>query len=165
VPYLIRKLEKKIWLDIVVAKEIGGLQADALKNFKTTENKLSVYQIENIDDRTLVIRVLAAIAAGRDKPGEIDYAIFDSMILKKIGINVEQIEGDTADQEINKLHLDLTQLKAEQILFLAEYVQKEGILERISKREITQSLTTGLEKGKLLKSKVNLKLLNKLRIS
>lgn len=164
-PYLIRKLEKKIWLDIVVAKEIGGLQADALKNFKTTENKLSVYQIENIDDRTLVIRVLAAIAAGRDKPGEIDYAIFDSMILKKIGINVEQIEGDTADQEINKLHLDLTQLKAEQILFLAEYVQKEGILERISKREITQSLTTGLEKGKLLKSKVNLKLLNKLRIS
>ncbi len=164
-PYLIRKLEKKIWLDIVVAKEIGGLQADALKNFKTTENKLSVYQIENIDDRTLVIRVLAAIAAGRDKPGEIDYAIFDSMILKKVGINVEQIEGDTADQEINKLHLDLTQLKAEQILFLAEYVQKEGILERISKREITQSLTTGLEKGKLLKSKVNLKLLNKLRIS
>lgn len=78
-------------MDIVVAKEIGGLQADALKNFKTTENKLSVYQIENIDDRTLVIRVLAAIAAGRDKPGEIDYAIFDSMILKKIGINVEQI--------------------------------------------------------------------------
>jgi len=38
-------LEKKAWLDKQIADELGDLQADSLKNFRTSANTLSVFFI------------------------------------------------------------------------------------------------------------------------
>lgn len=44
---LFRKLERKVYMEPQKADELGGLQADALRNFITKENVLSVYEVEN----------------------------------------------------------------------------------------------------------------------
>jgi len=157
---LFRKLERKVYMEPQKADELGGLQADALRNFITKENALSVYEVENklID----IERILAAIAGMRDNVQEVDYATFDSNLLEEFEIKTKKIKGDTADDEVNNLHIDLIDLTAKQVCLLASSIQKDGNLMRILKKKIGREITEGLKKGYLNKNKINEKLLPKL---
>ncbi len=157
---LIRKLERKIWLDKQISENIGGLQADSLKNFRTSNNSLSIFQFDqrNISE----VRILAAIASGRDSIAEVDYAIFESNILEQIPIVVEKSKGDTADDLVNDFHIDLVKLTANQICSLAKFIQYNGELKRIPKQKIKNALVEGLSNGSLIKENVNQKLIPKI---
>ncbi|MFH1563085.1 MAG: hypothetical protein ABIF11_06695 [Nitrospirota bacterium] len=157
---LFRKLERKVYMDPQKANELGGPQADALKNFKTKENALSVYEVEN--ELTDIERILAAIAGTRDNVQEVEYASFDSNLLAEHEIKTNKIKGDTADDEVNNLHIDLIDLTAKQLYLLASSIQKDGKLIRILKKEIGIKITEGLKEGYLDKNKINEKLLHKL---
>jgi len=157
---LLRKLEKKIWMDPQIAINLGGLQADALKNFSTTSNALSVYYAGN--DTIPTERILAAIAGGRENIQEVDYAVFDSKLLEKHEIKTNQINGKTADDKVNELHLDLVELTANQIYLLASSIQISGELKRISKINIGRKISIGLKEGCLDQKKVNQSLIPKL---
>lgn len=142
------------------AHELGGLQADALKNFETKENAFSVYEVEN--ELTDIERILAAIAGTRDNVQEVEYASFDSNLLEEHEIKTKKIKGATADDEVNNLHIDLIDLTAKQLYLLASSIQKDGKLIRILKKEIGRKITEGLKEGYLDKKKINEKLLPKL---
>ena len=151
---LFRKLERKVYMNPQKAHELGGLQADALKNFKTKENAFSVYEVEN--ELTDIERILAAIAGTRDNVQEVEYASFDSNLLEEHEIKTKKIKGDTADDEVNNLHIDLIDLTAKQLYLLASSIQKDGKLIRILKKEIGRKITEGLKEDGLVKSQKHL---------
>ena len=162
--YLVRQLERKIWLSAELSAEIGGLQADALKNFKTTSNSLSVFILEDKNNEELLHRILSAIASGRNSISEVDYAIFDCAIISIVGIKHFATPGQTADQQVNSLHIDLNNLTASQVIKMAEFISKEGTLSRVSKKAIQKSISKGLSSGMLEKNRLNPTLLEKLQI-
>ena len=162
-PKLIRKLEQKFWLDPQKADEIGGLQADALKNFKTTENALSVFKLNDNDIEKSVTRVLIAIACGRDKTDKIDYALFDDEILNTLNIKVNEKDGDTPDSDVNKLHIDLHSLTGDAICKLAGFIQNFGELHRLWPKDVEKAIRKGIEEGHLEVTNINTKLFDKLK--
>ncbi len=147
-------------MDLQKADELGGLQADALKNFRTKENALSVYEVQN--ELTDIQRILAAIAGTRDNVQEVEYATFDSNLLEELEIKTNKIKGDTADDTVNNLHIDLIDLTAKQVCLLASSIQKAGELTRMLKKKIGKKIIEGLKEGYLNKNKINEKLLPKL---
>jgi len=156
---LLRKLDKKIWLDPQIAKRLGSLQADALKNFKTRDNKLSVFLSDDIEPE----RILTAIASSRDQVAEIDYAVFDDKVLQQAEIKSEKTEGETPDDVVNMHHIDLIDLTAQQIQLLASFIQDHGALRRHQKKAIKKFLTQAIFTGWLEYSKINTKLLSDLQ--
>lgn len=162
-PKLIRQLSSKIWLDRQIAEKFGGLQADALKNFKTSENKMSVFKVDEDNKQESVIRILVALACGRQSLDKVDYALFDSDIIKKLDIQVDEIEGTTPDQTVNKLHIDLKKLSGDIICELAKSIQNSGELKRLYSKDIEKAINEGIEKKQLQVEKINSQLLSKIK--
>jgi hypothetical protein len=163
VPKLIRKLDQKIWLDRQVAKDFGGLQADALKNFRTSGNKISVYKVDEDNIQDSAIRILVAISCGRDSLDKVDYALFDLDIIKKLDIQFDEIEGTTPDQTVNKLHIDLKKLSGNLICELAKSIQDSGEIDRLYPKVIEKAINKGIEKKQLQVEKINSQLLGKIK--
>ena len=162
-PKLIRQLNQKIWLDRQIAEELGGLQADALKNFKTSENTLSVFKVDENNRQESVIRILVALACGRQSLDKVDYALFDSDIIKKLDIQFDEIEGTTPDQTVNKLHIDLKKLSGNIICELAKSIQNSGEIDRLYPKDIEKAINKGIEKKQLQIEKINSQLLGKIK--
>ena len=87
--------------------EDGELKGDALADIKTDNGKLSVYKVTN---EANIERISVALAATRERPDKIDYAVFADSNLKSLGITVNQTEGKTPDGEVNKVHYELGDL-------------------------------------------------------
>jgi len=160
---LLRKLDKKIWLDPQIAARLGSLQADALKNFKTTENKLSVFIVADGDKD--LDRILTALASTRDSVDILDYALFEASILEKAGIKYDSnVQGATADNDVNRLHIDLINLTAKQIFDLADFIQNNGELKRITGSQVKKMLLVAIRNKTLDNAKINKKLSKELLI-
>jgi hypothetical protein len=155
---LVRKLDNKLWLDKEISEKLHGgeIQGDALKNFRSSKNRLSLFIADETDN---IIRIAAAIAAGgdKDKVSNIDYAIIDRRLLDQHDIQYEKCPGETPDSEINELHVDLVNLTARKINLLAELIQNHGTLERLSGRKVEQAIREGLANGFLAKDRVKIK--------
>jgi len=82
--------------------------------------------------------------------------------LDQIAVSIEKTKGDTADDTVNELHIDLVKLTAIQIYNLAKLIQENGELERIPKKKIKAALIEGLSNGNLNKSKMNPNLVKKI---
>lgn len=154
---LIRKLDNKQLLDPEISKELNGTQADALRNFRSQNNSLSVFIA---DDQNKIARILAAIAASGSNLDRADYAIFDTALLEHHGISYEKCPGETADKEVNDLHVDLKDLTVSQVCKLVQDIQNEATLEHISKKEVEKNIINGLEYGFLTRDRINVKLKN-----
>lgn len=148
---LVRVLENKRYLDAEMGAEVGGVQADALKNFKTSSNTLSVFNIEAIS----LDRVLAAYAGGRDHVEHVDFAIFSSDILAENSINTSNNVGKTPDSEVNKAHIDLVKLNANQVLKLATAIQERAELRRKKKDEIGRLIAHAIQEGHIPADRIN----------
>jgi hypothetical protein len=151
---LVRKLENRVWLDPEDSKDQNGIKADALKNFKTSTNTLSVFIA---DDEEKISRILAAIAAGADKIDRVDYSIFDTDILDQYGIKYEKCLGETPDEVVNQLHVDLRDLTASQVCLLAQDIQSNSSLERLSKKDVEKAIYNGLDNNFLKRELVRVK--------
>src|SRR3989344_4880870 len=159
---LLRKLEKKIWLDPEFSKKLGYFGSDALRNFRTSGNSLSVFLVQK--DLILITRILTAVIGGCEYVQEAEYALFDSSILDGLGVKYVQDEGTTADTEVNKQHLNLVNLTTQQICQLAEKIQAIGTLDRVSKKKIAQSLRDGIKNGTIQPDRLYSKLASSLSL-
>lgn len=141
---LVRKLDNKLWLAKDIAHERGiEVQADSLKNFKTQQNGLSLYKL---NDGVTLERILVAIIA-KGSIDKIDYAIFDTSILDLLEIKYKSTLGETPDQGVNDLHVDLVDLSAEQLWLLALKIQEAGETGCIMKSKVNQALDESKSKG------------------
>lgn len=153
-PKVIRKLTKKIWMDREMAEELGGLQADALKNFQTADNALSLFYV---DEATTAERIASVIALGRQSIDNVDFVVFDCEILDRFDIQFRPNSGDTVDQVVNAKHLDVFNMTASKICTLAEQVQLHGEFGRLTKKQVLKSLKEIDDNGGLDRSRIDLK--------
>ena len=112
--------------------EDGELKGDALTDIKTENGRLSVYRITNEANTE---RISVALAATRERPDKVDYAVFADSNLKSLGITVNQTEGKTPDGEVNMVHYELGDLTVKRLAKLAEIISA-GKHSRIQQKKI-----------------------------
>ena len=147
----VRKLINKNWLDKeIVSKNVwldpDFILADALRNFTSSKNELSVFLLENDDQIELI---LSAIVASSKSLDNTDYVIIDRSLIDSLDIAIEEDLGKTLNNSINKLHLNLTQLSAEKVLKLARAIQEQGQIGRINKNRIAAAIQRQIVEGHL----------------
>jgi len=162
-PLILRKIRKSKWyknLGVPWLKQ-EDLQADALGDLDSKDNKLSVWLIE--DNRSNLERVITALAAKCDHPTNIDIALLEQNVLDKLDIRWSKTSGDSCDDEINKtFHIDLIELTAAKLLQFAQQIQQKGNKTRFFQKEIIQMLTKGISTGKISRDKIKETLLNEI---
>lgn len=121
------------------------IQGDAFGDLQTTDNKLSVYRVENDEVRE---RIVIALAANRDNVANLDYAILEEDALSKVGIEIRQQDGNTPDTSVNKLHYDLTLLTVTNLSKLAQLVSS-GEQARTPRKTVRAGLRQAVQLGTL----------------
>jgi hypothetical protein len=144
-PFLLRAISKPRWYSKPWLKT-GKAQAMALWDLRPTENRLSFWYVEN--DKSNLPKVVAAIAAGRDGPDKLDYALFDQDLLTNTGVKIKQTAGDSYHKEADEnWHRDVAELSAENVAEIANIIMEHGIKDRIFDRDVTrlvkQEVTSG----------------------
>ena len=132
------------------------IHADPLADFVTTKNSLSVWRVE--DNKSNLQRIIAALAAIRDRIDKLDYVLFDEKLLKECDIKVKLTEGNSPDQEANAWHYDLIELSAQKLVKLAETVwENQPEADRIMPKKVRDWVAGAKESGWLNPSKIRLK--------
>lgn len=154
-PHILRKIDQKInWAkDGEFAGYIPANEApaDALQDLKTSENRLSVWRIE--DDRQNLPQVLAAVASRRDNLQKLDYIILDFRYVHQNGLKMADRPGDTLDAEANsKWHLHLIELSASGLSRLANAMFAYGEIHRAMERELVEHLRRSVANGHIHES-------------
>lgn len=136
----------------------GQLQADALVDLSSKGNKLSLYLVDT-DNADLQLRVVAALAANRDHIAHIDCAFIEPEFLQSIGVKIEDVDGETADDKVNAIHKDLAELTASQVFEIAKHISDKQDLRRFLKNKVEGAITSGVQNKDLDYARI--KLLNK----
>jgi hypothetical protein len=151
VPWLIRQVEKAAnrWskaFDInskeggVLPPEERILYPDMLLDFLSADKKISVWNVENLDDE--FERIALACSLTKNAIDNYSALTLDAGLLT--GFKTESNDGVTADTEINKKHMDICIPTADAAIRLAElFLQNakpkmclKSVLERILVQEI-----------------------------
>ncbi len=107
---------------------VGELQAAALLDLRFSNNKLSIWKIE--DDSSNLDRVITALAASKGKMSieNVDYVILSQVVLDGLSLNIEKSPGGTLDGIANKeWHYDIIKLTASKVLAIAQRIKEEPI--------------------------------------
>jgi len=127
----------------------GDIPADPMADFaNTSDNSLSVWVVEN-DNRDLD-RVVAALAAGREKADKLDYLLFTQDHLAAVEIGVRTTIGNTLDEYVNGHHRDLTELSAAKVLALTKRVWGENLgPKRVDRRTVVRLVANAVRLGQI----------------
>ena len=134
-----------------------GIQADALLDVGTLENKLSIYEVEGEHD---VERVANALAANRKYATNLDYIVFLDNELVKSNVSIENERGETPDELANSLHRDLKELTIDDIGSVTK-AMFAGELVRIYEKDIIKRLSIALHSEEIDRDKMKPELLAK----
>lgn len=160
-PLILRKIRKPKWYKNPGVPWLKGedLQADALGDLNSKDNKLSVWLIE--DNRSNLERVIAALASTCDSPTNIDIVLLEQNVLDKLSIRWLTTIGDSCDDEINKaFHIDLIQLTATKLFEFAGQIQQNGTKTRFLEKHVVQMLTKQISTGNISRDKIKQTLLD-----
>jgi hypothetical protein len=162
---LVRKIQRAKWGgDVPVESDVP---ADAITIcLKTTDNTLSIWEIDNeneLDD------AIVALATGRslDSFSKIDYVLIDESILRDNGLSVVEYDGDTALEAFVKKHKNISDLTYRKLGIVRNIIvdcinnDKHAFKTRSQIKKIVKS---AIETGKLQKDKLNPKLIEKERL-
>lgn len=157
--YLLRKLDNKrhwdkspheneAWLNDDVAR------ADALRNLRTTDNSLSMFRIDESEHQ--VERVLAALASTSTKGhiDPVDYACIKESEIINIGVKLHDVLGDTPDDFVNSLHVDLIELTSDKISELAKLSIKLSTSKRLNVKKVKKLIKANIDSGNIDQAKV-----------
>ncbi len=161
-PLLLRKLEKKrhwdlsdlAWLDATAAP------ADALRDFQTDNHTLSVFLVAS--DESDLGRVIAACALTRDYVTEFDFALLEYGAFQALGLRETVAPGDTPDEAVNGLHLNIEELSAGDVALLAGAIRAEGKIRRYLPKKVREAIEISLNGGCVTIPKIREKMRTKL---
>jgi hypothetical protein len=125
----------------------GDLQAAALFDLRFSNNKLSIWKID--DTNSNLDRVIAALSANNGKMSieNVDYVLLPPGLIQSLGVKIEKSPGGTLDRLANsEWHHDIVELSVSKIVAIAECIRGQTIL-RKREREIQKLLKDGLEKN------------------
>lgn len=148
-PYFLRQINKSKWYRNPGVSWLGEgeLQADALRDLKTTGNELSVYYVQ--EGETNLVQIITALAAGRDSVANFDYALIGQEIVTALQIKVKQSSGETLDATVNEWHRDLCELSADKLMDLARAIENEADKRRILGKTILGHLGEAIRSGRI----------------
>ena len=148
-PRFLRVIREKFWHtypDVDWLQE-GELQADALADLKTTEGRLSVFDIGlGVSPE----RIAIAIAATRSDVEEVEYRIFDSVVIQQLGLTFAMSSGETPDDQVNKVHCDIQMLTTERLSKFAMAISNIDTCMVVFEK-IERGLADGVQAGRLKK--------------
>jgi hypothetical protein len=156
--FFLRKITKAKWTkpeeSWLMSHEI---HADTLVDLRTSENRLSVWYIEN--DKKNLNNIIIALASNCDEVSNIDYALFDETIIRDNSFEIRQTTGKTPDEDANKTwHRDLIQLSADKLVILAKNIYRFSEKERIYWKSVKNDIKEALSSGRLNKDKIKPKI-------
>jgi hypothetical protein len=121
--------------------------ADTLGDLNTTQNALSVWEVEA--DRSNVERIIRAVALTKDKLAHTGYVIFDSELLSAAGISQARTKGATPDDVANHWHADLTNLSGNRLVALAKSILRNGESGTVLKKRLVELVEAGIHSKEL----------------
>lgn len=148
--YIIRKIRKSKWYknQNVFWLSEGELQADALSDFSTKDNKLSVWVVNN--DKSNLHQIIAALTSKADRISNFDYVLLEENHLQLLGIKQIPTKGETHDSKANDTcHIDLVELTAEKLFKLVKIAYEHGTIDRIMNKEVKRIVSSSLERGNI----------------
>ena len=146
-PHLVRAaLRHDRWLETEGRAGLD-LPADAIADLRTTDNILSVFEVTETVSAERIAIALAA-APGKKEPDHTAYAVFDSVAVERLGIQITKTPGDTIDAAANLLHYDLNVGTAGKLLDLAVLIARVPIVP-ITRKRVGELLKAGFENGQL----------------
>lgn len=94
-------------------------------------------------------RVISAVCAGGDSLDKCDYALFDLEILARVGVAIEDVRGNTLDDEVNTWHRDLVRLTANQLALLGNAVRRSARFQRMLPRDVKNAIQSAISNGRI----------------
>jgi hypothetical protein len=162
VPLLLRAIRKNRWYksEAVAWLPEGEIQADPLGDLATSNNTLSVWQVE--DDDSNLEKVITALASSRASISNLDYAVLNIDLLTETGIKIEINPGETPYELANVWHRDLIELTATKIVRLAETMMQNSHILRIPEKRVLDLIKDAVHNGQIDKTKLHPGIANKL---
>jgi hypothetical protein len=152
---LLRVINKNRWMEASFLAK-GDLQADALLDLRTSGNALSVWHVEG--DESNLNRVVALLAAGRDRLSNFDYALIDPESLIEFDIKIIASPGSSCDEVANeKWHRELGELSVSKIVNLAGVIATSTKGRKLEKA-VRHLLRSAVEAGHIQLAKLKEKL-------
>ena len=158
---IFRKLNRKRYWDNVPWLEQGHIQADATKCLATIKNSLSIFILDESDEK--MERVIAALASKRDHLADFDLALFSEDVLQECGIKRRKDQGDTLDREVNDWHEDLIELTMSKVALLASAIKRGGCIKRYNEKKVATSIKNSLSNNFIDPEQIKPKLADSLR--
>ncbi|MBS1774732.1 MAG: hypothetical protein JSS64_00440 [Bacteroidetes bacterium] len=163
-PILVRRINRAKWEQIINEDDASDSSADAITNcLKTTNNDLSVWKIENIEQ--LGDAILALITGGQQtKLSTLHYVLIREDVLLERGLNLAESEGDTRVESLKNNHRDIANLTYNRLGIvkniildcLAEDTNKEAFFTRAKLKVL---LKKAIDDGKVNKEDLNKELI------
>ena len=98
------------------------------------------------------IRIVAALAATRDRPGRIDYVVFGMG-----GYVAVFCEGSTPDEGVNAVHYGIYDLNDNEIVGFADMIADEDVM-RLTEDEVIDAIKESVLNGYISESDINFNL-------
>ena len=120
-------------------------QGDALTDLSTMRNALSVYQA---DSDEMLHQVIAGFAANRDRLANVDYAVIEGQLLDAMNLQVVSSDGETPHRGANRLHHDIVNLTADNVLRLVRSISADDV-QRVPARTVKTFIQRALADGQI----------------
>ena len=155
--FVLRIISKAKWIPFEKSGFcVGQVQADAMNDLKTKDNKLSIWILD--EEKSNLERVVAAVASKREKLSKFDYAVFDLKLVDKMKIKREVTKGDSPDLNTNNLHNDLVELSTKELYKLANAIQFKSTKGRFLGEDVKNLIQENINKGNIDFDKMNQKI-------
>lgn len=153
-PLVLRKIRRTRWYtqaddaDALYWLPQGEFQSDTFLDVQTRSNALSVFEIP--DDKSTLSAVVAALAANCDAVSNLDYVLIPRQELETLGVEMEELRGETRDAAVNDSHRNATRLTARILQELVKLIGSHSTdIGRFSEREVTIAIHESVRQGRM----------------
>ena len=98
---------------------------------------------------TMQQRLLAALAASREKLDKLDYAIVDADRLYELGVKTLKTPGRSLDAGLVECHRDLAELTGSKLIGIARIIRDEGEKRRVDWRDLGVLIAESIALGRI----------------
>lgn len=158
----LRRVRQARWLDTPLWLPSGEATGDCLTDLITSNNRLSLYVLPPDAGDDLIQRVAIAVAATRERSDTLDYALFQEVVLGRIGIESQANPGETPDDLVNSLHVDLIKLTATHLRELAIAIRQDADMKRLTKHRVRERLAAALQASQIERARLKATLLQEI---
>ena len=105
-------------------------------------------------------RAIAALAAMRDFVPTLDFVVIERRHFDLMGLDVIKTSGETPDEDVNSLHLDIIKLSVARLMLLCFALKVQGRFARRTVKQVARLVDQSLSNGHMTRDRINPKFLD-----